>query len=1369
MARSNARPVRPSKGARWPFALVLGLAAACSGDGCTSGCGGITPLPGGYPAEKRIENSAGVRITQSGFDFLEDNIGVLAANLIGEGQSTIEFPIDETSGSIDAGLFDVAYTICPGGPSQSPKKCYVEIDLGNADLSIQPVGPHNIQITGPIPVRIQELGLDTDLGGVDITLTGNGACPGENSTFANIGATIELSIETETNMMYGRYGYSRVRVVQVQLSESDIENSIDFCNGGLLGIILDFAKGFVVGQVADQFLGTIGETIEEQLCQQANPMVTPSCPIGSMDDGSGVCMYADGTCAPIVLGMDGHANLSGLLASLSPGTKGGMDFLLAAGGPSPRPDGSGHTWGDLNPLGGGATLAMFGGVEGSPVSGCVPLSQLPLPTGLLLPDELIDDTLITDWPMGTPGPHVGIGVSESFFNYALNGMYNSGLLCLGLSTETVDLLNSDTLGLLAGSLKDLALQREKAPVAVVLKPRRPPHVTFGNGTNLESDPLILLELPEATFDFYILSHDRFIRFMSAQFDIRAPINLDVTPEGLVPVLDKLAIENGVVQNTELLKEDPAVLAAALQSLLSGQIGALLGEGLPPVDLAGVFDSLGIQLVIPPTVEGQGSPGLRTVTKDGERYLGIFAALEIPMMNLTSLETEATLEEVRVDEAGLRAESINPDNAPVALIEIETRGAEGALVEHQVRVDGGMWRPWTRDRFIHLQDESFRLEGRHLVEVRSRVVGQPSTMDRTPEPLVVVIDTQSPEVKVGAVGAERTAAIDVYDLVSSDAVTLRYRFDDGTFSAWQPALDLRSVAVPDEAEEVEIEAIDEAGNVGTARQAIVRGLPRDAESGCSCSVPAAPSSSGAGWLAALAGAALLALRGGRRAVKRASLARLLSRSGAARAAAGVALVASGGTFAGCSCGEETDPKGRYSCKEPDCVTLQAGLIGSYTSAAVDDKGKLWVAGYLEADWDNAYTWGDLVVGAFDETSGLVAWQIVDGVPADPPVDGKLFNLEGFRGGQTAPGDDVGIWTSLAVDPSGNPAVAYYDRTNKALKLARLSDGEWSVERVDGAAGADVGRYAKLVFDGGAPAIAYLVIEPAASGFITSRLKLATKSGGSWAFEDVVVNAATPCRAAFCQGGTVCVADTGQCTATASGCAAECAAGEECVTVEGSTSCREVLTNKVDAYPLASGLYVSLSPVPGGGLGIAYYDRVAGTVNVAARGGSGWSSLVVDGGPQPDGSISDVGVGASLFIDSGGDWHVSYVDAYNEALKYARVRAGAVQGIEVVDDGLVLGGVQNPDGMHLVGDDSFVRASASGEVRIAYQDATAGKLRFAVGTPGQTGHSWTVRVAETDGFAGFFPNQVEVGGALKIVHFWRKARETTHGDVTVVSPP
>ncbi|HZO12522.1 MAG TPA: hypothetical protein VFB62_04670, partial [Polyangiaceae bacterium] len=384
--------------------------------------------------------------------------------------------------------------------------------------------------------------------------------------------------------------------------------------------------------------------------------------------------------------------------------------------------------------------------------------------------------------------------------------------------------------------------------------------------------------------------------------------------------------------------------------------------------------------------------------------------------------------------------------------------------------------------------------------------------------------------------------------------------------------------------------------------------------------------------------------------------------------------------------------------------------------------------------------------------------------DPPVDPNRFDPQGFRGGQTEQGDDVGLWTSIAIAPDGNPAVAYYDATNHALRFTqRGPDGSWQAGEVQRVERGDVGRYAKLAFIGGQAHIAYLFIEPGEAGAVKSGVRLA-RGGGGWSFEDVVVDNATPCRHYFCGPGTACVIDTGICTQESNDCAAACADGEECVDIGGMPTCSAIYdTGKLDTYPDAVGLYVSLAQRPNGELAIGYYDRVHGNLMIAVQSGGMWTSQVVDG--EVNGTdTGDKGIGASLFVDKDDVFHMSYVDGLSESLNYVALPGGTAPGsVEVVDDGLSAG-----DGPHLVGDDSHIFVRPGGEVHISYQDATAGSLRVAVGTPSSAMHTWTTNTMEQQGFAGFFSRQIEFDGGVKVLNFWRVASPKAEGNVRLLTP-
>ena len=373
--------------------------------------------------------------------------------------------------------------------------------------------------------------------------------------------------------------------------------------------------------------------------------------------------------------------------------------------------------------------------------------------------------------------------------------------------------------------------------------------------------------------------------------------------------------------------------------------------------------------------------------------------------------------------------------------------------------------------------------------------------------------------------------------------------------------------------------------------------------------------------------------------------------------------------------------------------------------------------------------------------------------------------------------MGTWTSIAVDSAGNPAVAYYDRTHRALKFAQLDGSAWSIATVDSKPKADIGRYAKLLSTSSGFVIAYQAIESGGdNGALLAKVKVATSTSAKpgamgWTMEDAVVDKTTPCRADYCPDGTACIASTKRCAATLpeAMCMPACASGDRCIDNAGAPSCATSLdANKLDSYPDASGAYISIAKDPKGTIGIAYYDRPKGNLMIASKSTGAWAPKVIDGADAMNNDTGDKGIGASLFIDSSGDWHISYVDGLTEALRYITVKGGTtVNPSEVIDDGLGIGTTPFGDGQHLVGDDSHIVVTASGEVRVSYQDATAGKLHYATGAPSGSGHTWTVKEIKQEHFAGAFSHIVEHEGKLKLVNWWRQGGAVA-GDVAVVVP-
>jgi len=377
--------------------------------------------------------------------------------------------------------------------------------------------------------------------------------------------------------------------------------------------------------------------------------------------------------------------------------------------------------------------------------------------------------------------------------------------------------------------------------------------------------------------------------------------------------------------------------------------------------------------------------------------------------------------------------------------------------------------------------------------------------------------------------------------------------------------------------------------------------------------------------------------------------------------------------------------------------------------------------------------------------------------------------------------VGLWTNLQLDPNNHPMVVYYDATNTQAKFAFYDGTSWTSYVLDSKAGADIGRYAKMIIVNGNPVVAFLGMEKGMGGNLRSRIIVGRAtanpptSASSWTFEDAAVDETGPCMPAFCAAGQVCVKSTGACTATASGCTpSPCGTGTACVSVNGTPTCSTIIdSSTVTSYPDAYGDYISLASGPQG-LGMAIYDRIHGNLVALTNAGGKWTATTLDGetGTMAPNNTGDDGIATSLVIAQNGDWHVTYVNGILEQLQYLIVPGGPPAkpfAPEVVDNG-TNGGMPYPDGIHIIGDDASLKVDSGGTVTIVYQDSTAGTLRYASGVPSGATHKWTTRtVTQQNGFAGFFPRFV--GTTPQVSNFYRKtdhAADEVTGDVAFVTP-
>ena len=1321
------------------WSLLAFFLFACGGGGC-GGCEacGVGPIPGGFPIEERVPNSAQVRLTSSGIDFIEANAGPLVGLFLDGG---LDFEVPETR--IALGI-----DICTRGPCIA----HGEID----SLELTPVGPNRIE------ARVRVLLDSRDGAGVmgkwrgdcDIELDTRGG----SRSYIGIAAQIDLVAETEL----ARAGYTKAEIVSVGIADGEgLQNSDYRISGGFLGscAIAGLFESTITDLISDQVGGILQETLDEQLCTTRGDF---GCPTGTFavpnEDPDSVCRYentGEAACVPTLLGTDGQGDLgAAFLGGISPGTHAPGQFLLASGG-------------DGESVNDGVSLFMYGGFIGTTPdfqttpahNPCVPaIDPPPLPT---IP------RVATFRGNSAPGlatpPHLGIGLAESYLDHAGYGMYDAGLLCIGAGTNLAQELSTGLFSLVVQSLGRLVFPEEEAPLAISLRPQTPPDFSIGDGT--EDSPLLQIALDQMQMDFYVFSAERFIRFMTYEADLQIGINLRAEGGQLVPEIVELTPVEGtgrVFNSEELLREDPAMLADSMGVVLSAAAGMFAG-GLGGFDLP---DIMGLQLEIP---EG----GIQRVTEDGENFLGIFANLAVAPAPFTSkVDTRLRIVDAEVDPISLQLETLGQAGLPKVTLEVEAFDTPLAVdLEYSVRVDGMPWSRWTSESRIVLDDESaFLLQAKHTIEARARVAGEPLSADDTPAFQELIIDVLAPTVELNPADDGGIAVL-AWDVVSRRSdLQVRHRIA-GTeaWSEWAAMGDLGSLP----AGGLDVEVKDEAGNVSHASSALIRGRPNPAGGGCECSVDGRGDSKAPFTALLLLAVFVLyrrraSLTPARRKEAGGSVGRTFRRLSGGRLFLNV-LLPFAIAIAGCDCGGEDDddsPALPDGSVPDDGMTgdmgprpaLEPGLLATHLDMVAQDDGTLVLAGYSPGNPTRA-PYGDLVVGVWDPASEAVDWEIVDGAP-----DGPVTNEPGWRDGVAAPGDDVGRWASIIV-AGGEVHVAYYDSTNAALKFASgTPGGSWTVHEVD--ADGDAGRYASLVATSSGVAVAYMALGPATEtpGQPTGTVRVASASGVPTGATDWTVTEVTskpvPCRAGLCTGDAACRED-GQCVAPSGDCMDACADDEACF----GGSCGAIFADGfIEAYPEATGLYASLATTSTG-LALVWYDRTEGNIRGAAFDGSAWGEpFLIDGYGALDSFIGDSGVGASLFVDAADVWHVTYVDGAEETLRYARIEGGTVT-TEVIDNGTTDGTTVHDDGRHIVGDDSAVLVTDGGEVRVAYQDATAGRAMFAR----RGGDSWTISVAdEGPGFSGFFTDQVIIGGTSFVAHWWRNDGDGSRANgVNIVS--
>jgi len=327
-----------------------------------------------------------------------------------------------------------------------------------------------------------------------------------------------------------------------------------------------------------------------------------------------------------------------------------------------------------------------------------------------------------------------------------------------------------------------------------------------------------------------------------------------------------------------------------------------------------------------------------------------------------------------------------------------------------------------------------------------------------------------------------------------------------------------------------------------------------------------------------------------------------------------------------------------------------------------------------------------------------------------------------------GHGVGQYSSITLNSSGNPVISYYDSLNGDLKLAVCGDALCSSKTltiVDSAG--SVGQYSSVVLNGsGNPVISYydvsnqdLKIAVCGNPTCTSGNTLTTidSTGDVGWYTSVVLNSSgNPVIAYY-----------------------DSSSGGLQIVVCGDTTCSSGNTiNTVDGNP-GVGIYATLKLNSSGNPIISYYDQTQQDLKVALCNDAVCSSptlTAVD-------STGDTGRNAVMVLNSGGNPVISYYDVTNTDLKLA------VCGDPACSSGNTLSTV---DSTGSVGQYTSLALNSSGNPVIAYYDVTNGNLKVVVCGDATCSSSNSLTTPDSAGDVGRFTSaKLRADGRLFVSYY------------------
>jgi len=845
-----------------PLGLLLATLGCSGGLNCGSGCSDAYPFPQSAAAVPNgaqfVDNGVRMRMTQAGLDFLRENLETI---LLGQ------FPARPGSpGTIQITLPPT--TLLAGNPGvvlgQGPEETYptnILIDVADFDqrMTLQLDDAENAIRLG---VTNLPVGIDARVfGEADVVgFSPNAACQiigtACDAGDPNCGIVTELSLTMLIRARVGRGaecdeagGVGECIKIDVEIENFDLGD----IGAGSLEIEVPPNAGNLSFSIFDQ-----------QGCDNggAPPGCSPTCsdrgggdPFGANDECETLCGAVDffsdiiltigGALESVLQPILGPIMEQAIVGALEDvdgaplSASGRLD--IAAFAPGILPEGAldlgfaiaptGNAFDVNNPAGGalGIDIILKSGFEAAPPLDTSDGSAVPHPcirpieglefgdlyggrTEFFVPQNIVTPLTGT---FNAETYHLGASVSKATINQTFFALYNTGALCIEISSDAINgltgggfQLSAATLDLLTqGKLKQYA--DANAPAIVTLNPAQPPVVSYGAGTVDEGH--IIITWPDVEVGFYVLMFERFSRVFAVSADISlevAVFNEPGTETLRIAVVDGPNVGNFRENFNELL---PGVsFTEVLESLVGVAFDAALGDGLEfNYDIGSTLSDL---LGIPVFIDFQ---GIETAPADQREVLNVYLAMtSTPPQPRTAggaglrlADDQGLLRVPDAEDFGTTTRAV----IPTGELHLNVDDAEGR--EFFARVDFGAWRGplVARNGVLVVRDGKLRLTGEHEVTVRSRFADDPNSLEPADEApsFTVHVDGMAPQVRLERRG-DFVVALGSDDATLEGDLEYAWQLDDGAVGDFA-ALDRLALADVD-ARRVRVVARDRAGNV-----------------------------------------------------------------------------------------------------------------------------------------------------------------------------------------------------------------------------------------------------------------------------------------------------------------------------------------------------------------------------------------------------------------------------------------------------------------------------------------------------------------------------------------------------------------------------